>query len=80
MRIKWTEISTVYAGPFSKHCDLGALRKLFKSFGPVRSMSLVLETHQVASPGMQVLTSFLGPRGCLDRGCQGGERGCPQPV
>ncbi|XP_011379258.1 RNA exonuclease 5 [Pteropus vampyrus] len=46
MRIKWTEISTVYAGPFSKHCDLGALRRLFKSFGPVRSMSLVLETHQ----------------------------------
>ncbi|GAB5583012.1 RNA exonuclease 5 isoform X1 [Prionailurus iriomotensis] len=47
MRSKWTEMSTVYAGPFSKNCNLRAVKKLFKSFGPVRSMSLVLETHQV---------------------------------
>ena len=40
-------MSTVYAGPFSKNCNLRALKKLFKSFGPVRSMTLVLETHQV---------------------------------
>ncbi|XP_016078134.1 PREDICTED: putative RNA exonuclease NEF-sp, partial [Miniopterus natalensis] len=46
MRIKWTEISTVYAGPFSNDCNLGALKRLFKSFGPIQSMSLVLETHQ----------------------------------
>ncbi|XP_019607166.2 RNA exonuclease 5 [Rhinolophus sinicus] len=46
LRVKWTEISTVYAGPFSKTCNLRALKRLFKSFGPVRSFSLVLETHQ----------------------------------
>jgi len=46
MRIKWTEMSTVYAGPFSKNCNLRALKRLFKSFGPIRSMTLVLETHQ----------------------------------
>ncbi|KAF5914247.1 hypothetical protein HPG69_005097 [Diceros bicornis minor] len=46
MRIKWTEMSTVYAGPFSKNCNLRALKRLFKSFGPVQSMTLVLETHQ----------------------------------
>uniref|UniRef100_A0A4X1VFQ0 Exonuclease domain-containing protein n=1 Tax=Sus scrofa TaxID=9823 RepID=A0A4X1VFQ0_PIG len=50
MLIKWTEMSTVYAGPFSKNCNLRALKKLFKSFGPVRSMTLVLETHQVQRP------------------------------
>nr|AAK17192.1 exonuclease NEF-sp [Homo sapiens] len=46
MRIKWTEISTVYAGPFSKNCNLRALKRLFKSFGPVQSMTFVLETRQ----------------------------------
>ncbi|XP_045398696.1 RNA exonuclease 5 [Lemur catta] len=46
MRMKWTEMSTVYAGPFSKNCNLRALKRLFKSFGPIRSMTLVLETHQ----------------------------------
>ncbi|XP_008571617.1 PREDICTED: putative RNA exonuclease NEF-sp isoform X5 [Galeopterus variegatus] len=46
MRVKWAEISTVYAGPFSKNCNLGALKRLFRSFGPVRSITLVLETHQ----------------------------------
>ncbi|XP_045377139.2 RNA exonuclease 5 isoform X1 [Camelus bactrianus] len=46
MKIKWTEMSTVYAGPFSKNCNLTALKRLFKSFGPIRSMTLVLETHQ----------------------------------
>ncbi|XP_071461605.1 RNA exonuclease 5 isoform X3 [Marmota flaviventris] len=46
MRIKWTEMSTIYAGPFSKDCNLRALKRLFKSFGPVRTMTLVLETHQ----------------------------------
>ncbi|KAM9058448.1 RNA exonuclease 5 isoform 2-T3 [Megaptera novaeangliae] len=46
MRIKWMEMSTVYAGPFSKNCNLRALKRLFKSFGPVRSVTLILETHQ----------------------------------
>ncbi|XP_027951046.1 RNA exonuclease 5 isoform X3 [Eumetopias jubatus] len=46
MRIKWTEMSTIYAGPFSKTCNLRALKRLFKSFGSIRSMTLVLETHQ----------------------------------
>ena len=41
------EMSTVYAGPFSKTCNLRALKRLFKSFGPVRSVTLILETHQV---------------------------------
>uniref|UniRef100_A0A8C5W5I5 RNA exonuclease 5 n=1 Tax=Microcebus murinus TaxID=30608 RepID=A0A8C5W5I5_MICMU len=50
MRMKWTEMSTVYAGPFSKNCNLRALKRLFKNFGPIRSMSLVLETHQVQRP------------------------------
>ncbi|XP_040314757.1 RNA exonuclease 5 isoform X2 [Herpailurus yagouaroundi] len=50
MRSKWTEMSTVYAGPFSKNCNLRAVKRLFKSFGPVQSMSLVLETHQVQRP------------------------------
>ncbi|KAM7147636.1 LOW QUALITY PROTEIN: RNA exonuclease 5 [Molossus nigricans] len=55
MRVKWTEISTVYAGPFSKNCNLRALKKLFKSFGPVRSMTLVLETRQPHSCAYEVL-------------------------
>nr|XP_051703843.1 RNA exonuclease 5 isoform X3 [Oryctolagus cuniculus] len=46
MRLKWTQMSTVYAGPFSKNCNLRALKRLFKSFGPVRSITLILETHQ----------------------------------
>ncbi|KAM5329750.1 LOW QUALITY PROTEIN: RNA exonuclease 5 [Glossophaga mutica] len=46
MRLKWTEISTVYAGAFSKKCNLGALKRLFKSSGPVWSMTFVLETYQ----------------------------------
>ncbi|XP_031543392.2 RNA exonuclease 5 isoform X2 [Vicugna pacos] len=50
MKIKWTEMSTVFAGPFSKNCNLTALKRLFKSFGPIRSMTLVLETHQVQRP------------------------------
>jgi RNA exonuclease 1 len=50
MRIKWTEMSTVYAGPFSKNCNLRDLKKLFKTFGPVRSMTLILETPQVRRP------------------------------
>ena len=40
-------MSTVYAGPFNKNCNLRALKRMFKSFGPVRLMTLVLETHQV---------------------------------
>nr|XP_020729432.1 putative RNA exonuclease NEF-sp isoform X2 [Odocoileus virginianus texanus] len=46
IKIKWTEMSTVYAGPFNKNCNLRALKRLFKSFGPVQSMTFVLETHQ----------------------------------
>ncbi|XP_027622413.1 RNA exonuclease 5 [Tupaia chinensis] len=60
MRIKWAEMSTVYAGPFSKNCDLRALKRLFKSFGPVRSLTLVLETHQVREIiKLKFLTSIL---------------------
>uniref|UniRef100_A0A671G005 RNA exonuclease 5 n=1 Tax=Rhinolophus ferrumequinum TaxID=59479 RepID=A0A671G005_RHIFE len=50
LRVKWSEISTVYAGPFSKTCNLRSLKRLFKSFGPVQSFSLVLETHQAQRP------------------------------
>ncbi|XP_037670585.1 RNA exonuclease 5 isoform X3 [Choloepus didactylus] len=46
MRVKWTEMSTVYAGPFSKNCNLESLKRLCKSCGPVQSITLVLETHQ----------------------------------
>eukprot|EP00070_Physeter_catodon_P019111 XP_023979149.1 RNA exonuclease 5 isoform X2 [Physeter catodon] len=46
LRIKWMEMSTVYAGPFSKNCNLRALKRLFKSFGSVRSVTLILESHQ----------------------------------
>ncbi|KAI5139926.1 Rna Exonuclease 5 [Manis pentadactyla] len=46
MRIKWAEMSTVYVGPFSKNCNLRLLKRLFKNFGPVQSMTLVLETIQ----------------------------------
>ncbi|KAM4838416.1 RNA exonuclease 5-like [Urocitellus parryii] len=46
MRMKWTEMSTVYAGPLSKDWNLSALKRLFRSFGPVRTMTAVLETHQ----------------------------------
>ncbi|XP_006892768.1 PREDICTED: putative RNA exonuclease NEF-sp-like [Elephantulus edwardii] len=46
MRVKWAEISTVYAGPFSKNCNLKALKRLFKSFGPVQFLTFVLEAHQ----------------------------------
>nr|XP_027785581.1 RNA exonuclease 5-like [Marmota flaviventris] len=46
MQIKWTEMSTIYAGPLSKDCNLRALKRLFKSFGSVHTMTFVLETHQ----------------------------------
>nr|XP_019777393.2 RNA exonuclease 5 isoform X3 [Tursiops truncatus] len=46
MKIKWMEMSTVYAGPFSKNCNLRALNRLFESFGPVLSVTLTLESHQ----------------------------------
>nr|XP_044998777.1 RNA exonuclease 5 isoform X2 [Jaculus jaculus] len=46
MMIKWMEMSTVYAGPFSKNCNLVVLKKIFHSFGPVHSMTLVFETHR----------------------------------
>jgi RNA exonuclease 1 len=40
-------MSTVYAGPFSKDCNVGALKKVFSSLGPVHSITLVLETYRV---------------------------------
>ncbi|XP_033281808.2 RNA exonuclease 5 isoform X5 [Orcinus orca] len=46
MKIKWMEMSTVYAGPFSKNCNLRALNRLFESFGPVLSVTLTLKSHQ----------------------------------
>ena len=47
MKTKWTQMSTVYAGPFSKDCNVGALKKVFSSLGPVHSITLVLETYRV---------------------------------
>ncbi|XP_049999243.1 RNA exonuclease 5 isoform X5 [Alexandromys fortis] len=46
MKTKWTEMSTVYAGPFVKNCNIGPLKKMFKSMGPVQSVTLVLETFR----------------------------------
>ncbi|XP_008842070.1 RNA exonuclease 5 isoform X2 [Nannospalax galili] len=46
MRTKWTEMSTVYAGPFSKNYNLRMVKKMFKSFGPVQSITVILETHR----------------------------------
>nr|XP_048316494.1 RNA exonuclease 5 isoform X2 [Myodes glareolus] len=50
MKTKWTEMSTVYAGPFIKNCNIGPLKKMFKSMGPVQSVTLVLETFRVHRP------------------------------
>ncbi|XP_063082702.1 RNA exonuclease 5 isoform X2 [Cavia porcellus] len=47
MKTKWREMSTVYVGPVSKTCNFRALKRLLKSFGPVESMSFVLETYQL---------------------------------
>ncbi|XP_005405087.1 PREDICTED: putative RNA exonuclease NEF-sp isoform X2 [Chinchilla lanigera] len=47
MKTKWKEMSTVYAGPVSKTCSFRALKRLLKSFGPIQSMSFVLETYQL---------------------------------
>lgn len=46
MRTRWVEMSTVYAGPFSKNCDLEAMKKMFSSFGPVHSVTLIVETYR----------------------------------
>ncbi|XP_007516655.1 RNA exonuclease 5 [Erinaceus europaeus] len=46
MKVKWAEMSAVYAGPFSQKCNRRDLKRLFKSFGPVQSMAFVLETYQ----------------------------------
>ncbi|MEJ1273903.1 RNA exonuclease 5 [Cricetulus griseus] len=45
MKTKWTEMSTVYAGPFIKNCNIEAVKKMFNSLGPVESITLVLETY-----------------------------------
>lgn len=45
MKTKWIEMSTVYAGPFIKNCNIGAVKKMFNSLGPVQSITLVLETY-----------------------------------
>jgi len=47
MKTRWTEMSTIYAGPFSKDCNVGSLKKVFSSLGPVQSITLVLETYRV---------------------------------
>lgn len=47
MKTKWTEMSTVYAGPFIKNCNIEAVKKMFNSLGPVESITLVLETYMV---------------------------------
>ncbi|CAO2583035.1 RNA exonuclease 5, partial [Lemmus lemmus] len=46
MKTKWKEMSTVYAGPFIKSCNIGPLKKIFNSMGPVQSVTLVLETFR----------------------------------
>ncbi|OBS60205.1 hypothetical protein A6R68_08685, partial [Neotoma lepida] len=46
MKTKWTEMSTVYVGPFFKNCNIGAVKKAFNSLGPVHSITLVLETSR----------------------------------
>ncbi|KAL1774235.1 RNA exonuclease NEF-sp isoform X1 [Sigmodon hispidus] len=46
MKTKWMEMSTVYAGPFIKNCNIGVLKKMFNTLGPVQSITLVLETSR----------------------------------
>ncbi|XP_021092939.1 putative RNA exonuclease NEF-sp isoform X3 [Heterocephalus glaber] len=46
MKTKWREMSTVYAGPVSRTYNFRPLKRLLKSFGPIQSMSFVLETYQ----------------------------------
>ncbi|XP_072454029.1 RNA exonuclease 5 isoform X2 [Notamacropus eugenii] len=46
LKVKWAEMSTVYAGPFGGSFCLKPLKKLFASFGPVRSFEVILETDE----------------------------------
>ncbi|XP_068952174.1 RNA exonuclease 5 isoform X2 [Petaurus breviceps papuanus] len=55
MKVKWAEMSTVYAGPFGGSFCLKPLKKLFASFGPVHSLEVILETDEVQRP-VQELT------------------------
>ncbi|XP_043833374.1 RNA exonuclease 5 isoform X2 [Dromiciops gliroides] len=55
LKVKWAEMSTVYAGPFGENFCLKPLKKLFASFGPICSFEVILETDEVLRP-VQELT------------------------
>ncbi|XP_020820994.1 RNA exonuclease 5 isoform X2 [Phascolarctos cinereus] len=46
IKVKWAEMSTVYAGPFGGSFCLKPLKKLFASFGPIHSLEVILETDE----------------------------------
>ncbi|XP_019363247.1 PREDICTED: putative RNA exonuclease NEF-sp isoform X2 [Gavialis gangeticus] len=50
MRIKLGDLLTLYAGPFGKDFCLKSVKKEFKKYGPVRSLTVITETHQVQRP------------------------------
>ncbi|XP_029432168.1 RNA exonuclease 5 isoform X2 [Rhinatrema bivittatum] len=46
MRIKLSQMTSVYAGPFRKHFCLKSVRRLFRMYGPIMSLHVVTETHR----------------------------------
>ncbi|XP_019397723.1 PREDICTED: putative RNA exonuclease NEF-sp isoform X2 [Crocodylus porosus] len=46
MRIKLGDLLTLYAGPFGKDFCLKSVKKEFKKYGPVRSLTVITETQQ----------------------------------
>ncbi|XP_074867112.1 RNA exonuclease 5 [Carettochelys insculpta] len=46
MRIQLADMLTVYAGPFHKDFCLKSVRREFKKCGPIRSLTVLTETHQ----------------------------------
>ncbi|XP_019350175.1 RNA exonuclease 5 isoform X3 [Alligator mississippiensis] len=50
MKIKLGDLLTLYAGPFGKDFCLKSVKKEFKKYGPIRSLTVITETHQVQRP------------------------------
>ncbi|XP_030068661.1 RNA exonuclease 5 isoform X2 [Microcaecilia unicolor] len=46
MRMKMSQMMSVYVGPLSKHVCLQSVRKIFQTCGPILSFHVVTETHQ----------------------------------
>ncbi|KAM8960486.1 RNA exonuclease 5 [Pelodytes ibericus] len=46
VKSRFTEMMTIYAGPFKKDLCLKSIKRRFKSCGPIHSLSIVAETYQ----------------------------------